>query len=260
MLLQARRGIGYSSHKIQLNQMEYWFEILSVIVFVAYLVGTIAGFGAGVLAVAFGVHFLPLTYIIPVIVPLNLVVSAWIAVQHRQYIDSRVLFQKIIPYSLLGLMCGMLVYYNVDADRMKKVYGGFVALLALAEFARLQAATEGDSRPRNTLWLLLGGFVQGLWVSGGPLLVYWANQAMRDKHVFRATLSAMWILLNTGLAATHAFGGTITAATLVDSTYLLPALALGLFGGEWLHKRLPERTFRILVNTLLLLAGVGILL
>jgi uncharacterized membrane protein YfcA len=41
---------------------------------------------------------------------------------------------------------------------------------------------------------------------------------------------------------------------------MLPSLAAGIVGGEWLHGRLPELTFRRLVFALLLLGGAVLVL
>lgn len=237
------------------------FMLLAVLIFLAYLVGTTAGFGAGVLTLSIGVQFLPLSYLLPVIIPLNILVTLYIVFRHHAYIDRPVLIKQILPLTLSGLVGGMAIYYLVDTDYLKKGYGCFVLLLALGELAGLyRNHPQAHQHTRSPLWLLAGGFFQGLWVSGGPVVVYWANQTLRDKHVFRATLAGMWLVLNSGLALTHGIGNTITVDTLRDSAYLTPAMALGLTAGEWLHQRIPERVFRVLVNILLLAAGAGIIL
>jgi uncharacterized membrane protein YfcA len=41
--------------------------------------------------------------------------------------------------------------------------------------------------------------------------------------------------------------GTINAATLRDSVWLVPLIPLGTLSGAWLHRRVPEKPFVILL-------------
>ena len=45
--------------------------------------------------------------------------------------------------------------------------------------------------------LVLAGIIHGLFVSGGPLLTGYMTKRIQDKTVFRATISTVWIFLNT---------------------------------------------------------------
>lgn len=241
--------------------MSTTFFLLSILVFFAYLIGSTAGFGAGIITLTLGVQFLPLSYLVPVIIPLNVLVCLYLAARYHRYIATDILFRRILPLAIMGLAGGIVVFYLVRTSQLKTAYGGFVVLLASSELWRIRTQGKDDNaRTRNNFWLLAGGFIQGLWVSGGPILVYWANRSLPDKRRFRATLSGMWLILNGGLLIIHLSLGTINRATLTDSLWLLPALGLGLIGGEWLHHRLPERAFRIWINVVLALAGLTVVL
>jgi uncharacterized membrane protein YfcA len=53
--------------------------------------------------------------------------------------------------------------------------------------------------------------------------------------------------------------GAVTTSTLGTSGLMLAPLALGIGAGEWVHHRLDENKFRVVVAVLLLVAG-GVLL
>jgi hypothetical protein len=58
------------------------------------------------------------------------------------------------------------------------------------------------------------------------------------------------------LTATYAWNGHVTRDSLLASGALLPVLGVSFLVGDWAHHRLDEVRFRLLVNLLLLGAGL----
>ena len=60
------------------------------------------------------------------------------------------------------------------------------------------AVPQQKFMPEWALWIILAlaGLIQGMFVSGGALLVIYAVQKLRDQQQFRITLSAVWTVLN----------------------------------------------------------------
>jgi uncharacterized membrane protein YfcA len=105
--------------------------------------------------------------------------------------------------------------------------------------------------------VLGAGVVHGLFSSGGPLLVWALGRSPIEKSAFRATLSAVWVVMASTLTLAYAWNGRVGRSSLAASAALLPVLAVSLAAGEWLHRRLDGERFRALVYSLLLVAGLG---
>jgi hypothetical protein len=240
--------------------------ILCAIISFAYFVGTTTGFGSAIIALSFAVHLFPMDFLIPVIVPLNVIVTLYLAIRHRAAIDKKNLFTRILPLSLLGMPFGLFLYHATEADRLKWSFGLFVLFISIFELVRILREKKTDDGPpplspaKTFLWLFAGGIVQGLWVSGGPLVAYWASRSLPTKSEFRSTLMALWVALNVALLISHLAVGNIDGATTKLSGILLPFLIVGIVVGEWLHSRLPERGFRILVHGVLIFTGAAIVI
>jgi len=235
--------------------------ILAAIVLGAHLIGGATGFGSAVLSLTLAVHFFPIDFLVPMLIPLNLVLYGYLALRHRAEVERSLLLKRILPLCGLGMPLGWLVFQLGDSQQLKFAFGLFVLALALFEIARTlrrSAPADRTSAPGGPLWLLGGGVVMGLWVSGGPLIVYWTSYALRDKGRFRATLSALWLLLNLALLVAHLASGRLDLEVARTSALLLPALAVGAAIGEALHGRLGERGFRMLVYLVLAAAGGSI--
>lgn len=239
--------------------------LLAVIVAVANTIEAVTGFGASIVALTLGGLLRPVPALIPVLVPLNVGLSAVIVLRHRGAVDRPLLLRRIVPYTGLGLVAGFTLFVGVgDHPEVILAYGIFVVALAglrLWALAREVAAgpeARPEPGPRSPIWLVAGGVMQGLFAAGGPLVILYTSAALVDKAGFRATMSALWLILNVALSIGLWAHGDLTAATLRETAGLVPSLVIGVVAGEWLHRRVSPRGFRGAVFGLLLIAG-GIL-
>lgn len=247
--------------------------LLALIVFAANIVETVLGFGSTLIAVSLAAHLFPIGTLLPVLVPVNMVLSLYLVVRHRRHVDWAVLGRTILPFTLTGLAAGLAVFTLAQSQALRLGYGAFVTAFAagslVAQWRSRPAAPKGsdaadtDAPPRlasgaAALCLLGSGFFQGLFASGGPLMVVYAGRQFSGKATFRSTLAVVWSILATGMIIIYAWTGKLTAATLTWSVGLLPVLGLAIVVGELLHSRADERAFRRIVLVMLLAAGLSL--
>jgi uncharacterized membrane protein YfcA len=75
----------------------------------------------------------------------------------------------------VGLLAGIGIFQYVQGPLLKKLFGLLISLLCARELCRLQGKKgnlQGLSRVKYSLTLLAAGIVQGVFASGGPLVVY----------------------------------------------------------------------------------------
>lgn len=242
--------------------METLFPLL-IIVFFSNLVEACAGFGATILALIFGAQFFPIEELIPILVPLNLLLSLGIVIRYFGDVDRKVLLTRILPLTGIGMPIGIAIFQNAPSKILKATFGVIVVLLGLFELSRAALRKQSrESRPlplwQAALFLVGGGIMQGLYASGGPFVVYFASREIREKTKFRTTLALLWLILNLVLTASLALSGKMTYYTLQFSLYLLPSVLLGAFVGIQVHNRVSETLFRKLVYGLLIIAGASL--
>jgi uncharacterized membrane protein YfcA len=236
--------------------------LLALVVAVGFTVEAAVGFGATLLPVAIGSLFMPTTEVLFHVVPLNIVLSASIAYRARRAIDLRALLKRILPTMLLGFPFGLYAVQVLSPRQIQWVLAGFVLVLATFELVSMARPARVDAPPRRlsvtaTLSLLfLGGVAHGALATGGPPVVYVCARTLPDKATFRATLTALWLLMNLALIVVYVSRGEVSMPTLRESGPLVPALFCGIGGGDLLHGRVPERAFRAVVFALLLVVAV----
>jgi len=226
------------------------------------LVYAMYGFGSGLLAVALLAFVLPeLSAVVPLLVLVSLPTEAWISWRDRRAVS----LEGALPV-LLGLLPGALLgawALGAGADQ------GWL-LLALGVVILLAAgwlAWSGWQQPQPRAHMprsagvgagLLSGALAGLFGTGGPPLILWYQLLGLPKQAFRATLLAIFLLLDLWRVPAYLATGLLDRAVALSALLMLPAGLLGLALGQRLHLDIPERHFRL--GVALLLGVLGLLL
>ncbi len=235
--------------------MDPWIW-LGLCIFIAFGIEAITGFGSIVIALSLGALLLPIDAMLPVLVPLNICMTSYLAIRHRQHIHWPTLLKMILPLMVGGTLLGYLLRPALGDNTLQILFGALVIWFAARELWRsirgLKVSQHGSGWTRS--WMLVAGITHGLFASGGPLLVYALTGTQLSKSAFRATLISVWLSLNGLLTVVFALDGSLLPA-LPRIGMMLPVLLAGVVIGEFLHHRVNENRFKQLVYTLLLLTG-----
>ena len=234
---------------------------LGLFILIAYTIEAVTGFGSIVIALSLGAMLLPIPALLPVLVPLNILMSGYLTLRHRRHIHLPTLLRLILPLMALGTVAGYLLRPALGAGLAKTLFGALIVWFAARELWRMARATQGGAHPPwLTRTLMLGaGLTHGLFASGGPLLVYALTGVQLDKTRFRATLICVWFTLNSLLTLIFLADGSLLPA-LPRLLGYVPLLVVGVVLGEWLHRRIDEGRFRQAVFVLLLFTGATLVL
>jgi hypothetical protein len=239
------------------------FIALAGIVFVAFTTEATAGFGSSIITLTVGSLLYSIPALLPIAVPLNLSLVAYIVARHRSHIAWRFLLSRVLPLMFAGAAVGYAISNAVTGPRLQLAFGAMVVVLSVVELVRLIrpgiGATTALPGPVAAAVIVAAGIIHGIYATGGPLLVYAIGRSELPKRELRSTLAAIWLCLNIGLVTAFAIGGRIGRTELEAVGMLLPVVIAAIALGELLHDRIPERPFRILVFALLLCAGTMIL-
>jgi uncharacterized membrane protein YfcA len=235
---------------------------LAAAAFFAFSVETVLGFGATLITVAIGSFFVDLDVLLPAIAPLNLLLSSYLVARYHAHVDRPVLLGKLLPFMALGLPIGLALTWAADASLLKRLFGVFLVVVSMLELWRARRGMGVGApltRGPETALLVLGGAIHGAFMTGGPMAVYVASRVLHDKGRYRATLSALWAILNVVLLGLYAWRGELTPEVRGLTLALLPAIGAGMFAGELAFRRLPVAAFRTMVFVMLCASGIALL-
>ena len=234
------------------------------VVFLIVLLGNfqagITGFGSSVLALPFVILLLGLNRAVPLLVIQAWVLSMLIVFESRRYINWRE-YRRIVLLAAAGLPVGLWLADALPDHILRWTLVAFMTIVGIEGLVRERRRTSDGGRDtqRPSRWFRvlvpLGGAMQGAFGTGGPPIVVYADRAMRDKSIFRATLSMVWLTLNTALVTAFMINGRIDLHQTWLNALCLPATLLGMWGGTHTHNRLNEHAFRLSVYAVLVMAA-----
>lgn len=240
--------------------MEFWqYGAAAAIVLLAYFIRGIAGFGSGLIAVPLLALFLPLTFVVPLILLLDFTASlvmGGVDFKHVQWKEVAVL----IPFSIVGVIVGTQLLVSLPITPMLLALAAFVFIFAIRSLLNLKG-----EKPVSRWWAipaaLTGGTVGGLFGTGGPPYVIYLNHRIHDKTRLRAAFSALFFIEGAVRIATFLAAGLLLAQNIWWTALAgLPLMLGALWLGGHVHTGLSHPQMTRLIGGLLLLASLSLAL
>ena len=232
------------------------FAFVAVVIFAAYVVFGITAFGAALFTVPILSHVLPLEFVLPTCVLLD--VSAAIAVGGRISRDADwTELRWIIPFAVIGAVAGFTLLINLPRRATMAVLGAF--LLIYAVYSLRKGESAGNV---NRVWAPISGLIGGamgtlLGIAAPPYAIYLARR-LSDVRTYRATLSNMVMFSTITRALVFLAGGLMLADRLLAFVLLLPFALGGIWVGGRIANRVSREQLLRVVSVLLLAIGVSL--
>lgn len=239
--------------------MEQNFYLVAIFFLISNAVGTIAGFGSIAIGLSFASRFYPIQDLVPIIVPIDMFSSIYIFVKYFKKIDWKLLKTEILPQVATGFILGLILNTRIDITILKKIFGVFILLFAARQLWLLIQKKQSKTYIKSPLLLIPAGFIQGVFASGGPMLVTYLSAKIHEKNVFRSTLAVLWVAMNSILILQFVYVGRINEFTIQKSLVLVVPVLIGISIGELLQNKVSQSSFKVLVYSLLMFASISLL-
>ena len=244
-----------------MNKPEYLLFYLTILL--THIIQGVTGFAGTLLAMPFSIMLVGVGTAVPVLNGLGLASGIYVFLGNRDKVVWKEIKQVLIymiPFMLLGVFIRESLMGN---ERILYYILGVIVLIfafkGIAELFFVPQDTEKTSAPAfMRVILILSGIVHGMFVCGGPLLVVYMADKLKDKGEFRATISTVWMILNGILQAVQIASGDWTQDRLIILLIALPVLFLSMFIGSILYKRMSQRVFMIITYVLLVISGISL--
>ncbi len=227
-----------------------------LVVFLSNIVQAITGFAGTLLAMPASMKLIGVNEAKAILNVMGLLASIAIVIKSYKHIDKKELI-KIVLLMLVGVVIGIWLFKRIAISWLLYGYSIMITLIALKKLFIKKEIPLSDSVLNLTI--LLAGIIHGMFVSGGALLVVYASVVFKEKLKFRATLSAVWIVLNGFMLQNHISAGYFSYEAIKLVAICIPFLFIGVVIGTWLHHRMNQALFMKITYILLLLSGVMLL-
>jgi uncharacterized membrane protein YfcA len=244
---------------IDLAQASPWLLLVApLITVVAYTVFGLSGFGSTVIAVPILAHFLPVSYLVPLMALLDCASAGFIGRANREQLAKAELL-RMLPFVFVGFVLGLTVLVRVPDEYLRAALGIFAVSVGLNGIFN-----PGLHRTISKWWCvpagLIGGAIATIFGAGGPIYATYLSGRLHDKGEIRSTMSTLISISAFVRAVLYAISGLILhAAIFVGAAVLAPFVLIGLRLGSRIHVGLTQVQMRRAVGALLVLTGASLL-
>jgi uncharacterized membrane protein YfcA len=237
------------------------FAWVAAVVFGAFVVRGMSGFGAGMIAVPLLAFAIPLQLAVPLCSLLVFILFIVLLIRDRQQVVWPELW-RLVPPTIVGALLGLWLFAVLDNRVLVMLLGGFLVLYALY---MLTVSVLGLPQLRcSPRWALPAGFFGSFFDTlfgggGGTLVVIYVNARGVSRAGFRATVAALWFFEMIARIGGYAWAGFYDGGTLLLFAVLLPLVWAGTVVGERLGNRVNGETFAKILAVMLLASGVSLL-
>jgi uncharacterized membrane protein YfcA len=244
----------------ELANFSPWLLVVAPIAIVAaYIVFGVSGFGSTMISVPILAHFVPVAFVVPLMVLLDLTCSLIIGTKGREQV-SKAEVRNILPFMFVGLVLGATVLIGVPDRWLRAALGVFAGCVGL--YSVLNPTVSGTI---SRLWCIPAGIVGGaagtIFGAGGPVYATYLAGRLHDKSELRATISTLISIS----AFTRAFvylatGLLLNLALFVALLVLWPFVWIGLRIGMRIHVGLTQMQMRRAFGAVLVVMGASLVL
>jgi len=229
-----------------------------LIVFVAYVVFGISGFGSTLVAVPLLAHIFPLKFVVPFFVLIDCAGAFGMGLRLRADVMRREL-ALLLPFMLLGSLAGVYLLVQVSPELLIGGLGLFVILFGVSYVAK---RGRGFPLPRWAAAPIgsFGGATSTVFGIGGPIYVFYLAGRNAGPEQIRATMPMIFMFTTVARIVLFIAAGLYSPAALVAALALMPVMALGVWTGHHLHLNLSRDTVIRVMGGLLVLSGISLLL
>ena len=233
--------------------------VVGAVVFLAFFVRGVSGFGSATIAIPLMVHVVPLKLAVPLLLVLDFLSTlATIRIDRAQLVKTEV--KRLIPWAMIGVLTGVFLLVRLPPALLLSGLGVLVIAFGVRTLVRPvgdQAVSRWWAAPAG----FTGGLFGGMYGSGAamPYMIYLTHR-LRDKRRVRATFSGFAIFdyafrlvtfLLTGLLLQRALGVVLLIG--------VPAMAAGFYLGNRVHHRISNEQALRVVAVLLILSGLSLI-
>ncbi len=230
----------------------------AAILITAYFIRGITGFGSGLISVPLLALFLPLKFVVPLVLLLDFTASIMIG----GFNLKRVKWGEIgvlIPFGIIGVIVGTNLLVNLPPEPMLIALAVFIFIFALRNLLNIHG-----EKPASRGWAvpaaLTGGTVGALFGTGGPPYVIYLSHRIHNKSDLRATFSALFFTEGLMRIISFLIAGLLMSTKVWMAYFAALPLVLGaLYLGGRVHVGLAPSQMTRLVGVLLLVSSVSLL-
>ena len=231
------------------------FLTIALIACFAYAIESIFGFGGTIIFLGISGFFFDFNSLLKLAMIVGLSSGLAVLIQSYKYVSLKHLI-KILIYTIPGALIGTYFISSFASDVLIKIFA--LILIVYGCFNLFFPDIKFPQFLKN-FFVILGGFIQGIYTIGGPFVLMGYKDYFSSKQELRSTMAGYFFIINSLRAIFFVFlGGSYLE--IVKIYYPIALLVMfSVWLGYFIHKQIPEILFKKFIIIAITLIGVLIL-
>lgn len=231
------------------------FFVAAAILFLAYTLFGLTGFGQTVIAMPLLAQILPLKFCVPLVLLFDAVFSIWAAVKFRREANYKELL-ILLPFLAIGMVVGAKVLLIFHERALLLTLGTIIAAYGI--YCLLKKGRHWTwSRPAAAPLGFVAGVIAATFGTGGPINVIYLSGRIDNKDILRASIATLLVLSVIMRVGILGMNGLFDNSTLWWWWFLLlPGCFAGVKLGNYLHGKLKGNYFLFAIHGTLIASGI----
>ena len=231
------------------------FSTIALIACFAYAIESIFGFGGTIIFLGLSGFFFDFNSLLKLAMIVGLSSGLAVLIQSYKYASLKHLI-KILIYTIPGALIGTYFISYFASDILIKIFA--LILIVYGCFNLFFPDIKFPQFLKN-FFVILGGFIQGIYTIGGPFVLMGYKDYFSSKQELRSTMAGYFFIINSLRAIFFVFlgGSYLEIVKIYYPIALLVMLSVWL--GYFIHKQIPEILFKKLIIIAITLIGILIL-
>ena len=231
------------------------FSTIALIACFAYAIESIFGFGGTIIFLGLSGFFFDFNSLLKLAMIVGLSSGLAVLIQSYKYASLKHLI-KILIYTIPGALIGTYFISYFASDILIKIFA--LILIVYGCFNLFFPDIKFPQFLKN-FFVILGGFIQGIYTIGGPFVLMGYKDNFSSKQELRSTMAGYFFIINSLRAIFFVFlGGSYLE--IVKIYYPIALLVMfSVWLGYFIHKQIPEILFKKLIIIAITLIGILIL-
>lgn len=229
--------------------------LIYIIILITNIIQALTGFAGTLLAMPLAVRLIGIDSARIVLNFVGLVANAYLVCKGYKDINKKRI-KEAIGWLISGMCIAYVMYKFIDSQILMYAYGVMIVVIALKKLIVKKELPPNEGVMKATL--ILAGIAQGLFASGGALLVIYLATKTEDKNEFRSTAAMIWVLLCSLFVFQNL--NSITVYDMKLTICAMVPLFVGVTVGNKLHSKVSQERFLKIAYVLVLISGVTLFL
>ena len=165
----------------------------------------------------------------------------------------------ILPPAMIGIVIGAATFSFTSEDSIRIIIGSIAIIFIILSFFQQNNKLVNPSKNKGIFWSIVGGYTSFIIHSGGTPVNFFLLPQKLDKTVYVATFTLVFLFINIVKLIPYYLLDQLILENLKISLILSPLAPISIYAGYYLHTKVNERAFYLLIYFFLAIGGVKLI-